>query len=145
MDITEYIERKKALESFVTQNGSQIVKDYVKKFMAENPEICVVRWAQYTPYFNDGEACVFSVCEPHFLLRPASETDMTASVWDGGDWMQPGWRSPDSRDLAMRELTNNFTSTLSDLLESVFGDHIEVFITRNGDDVMVETREFAHD
>ncbi len=24
-------------------------------------------WQQYTPYFNDGDSCVFRVCEPSFL------------------------------------------------------------------------------
>lgn len=29
------------------------------------PEVEAVRWHQYTPYFNDGEACEFSIYEAH--------------------------------------------------------------------------------
>ena len=32
-----------------------------KSFFEENPEINSVQWTQYTPYFNDGEECVFGV------------------------------------------------------------------------------------
>ena len=30
--------------------------------------ISKIRWRQYTPYFNDGEACIFSVHEPVFYI-----------------------------------------------------------------------------
>ncbi len=33
------------------------------------PEIERVFWAQYTPYFNDGESCTFSVGDFYFLLE----------------------------------------------------------------------------
>ena len=29
--------------------------------LAAAPEIAALRWRQYTPYFNDGEPCTFSV------------------------------------------------------------------------------------
>jgi hypothetical protein len=32
------------------------------------PEIESVHWTQYTPYFNDGDSCHFSVHELHFIL-----------------------------------------------------------------------------
>lgn len=30
--------------------------------------ISKIKWRQYTPYFNDGEACVFTVHEPIFYI-----------------------------------------------------------------------------
>jgi hypothetical protein len=35
--------------------------DVFKTFFEQYPEITAVAWNQYTPYFNDGEPCVFSV------------------------------------------------------------------------------------
>lgn len=35
--------------------------------VVEDPEIYAFGWAQYTPYFNDGEPCVFWVGDPWFL------------------------------------------------------------------------------
>lgn len=33
-----------------------------------DPRILGLKWCQYTPYFNDGETCVFSVHEPDFCI-----------------------------------------------------------------------------
>jgi len=34
------------------------------------PGVDAVQWEQYTPYFNDGDVCVFSVHEPEFRMMP---------------------------------------------------------------------------
>lgn len=34
----------------------------------DRPEVLGVGWAQYTPYFNDGEPCVFGIGEPYIAL-----------------------------------------------------------------------------
>lgn len=34
-----------------------------------------VRWAQYTPYFNDGDACVFSINDPRVLFSDPEDSD----------------------------------------------------------------------
>lgn len=39
--------------------------------VVNDPRIEAVRWVQYTPYFNDGEPCVFSISEYHFAIKPA--------------------------------------------------------------------------
>jgi len=39
------------------------------------PEIDSVFWMQYTPYFNDGDVCEFSVHEPQFTLVDDEEPD----------------------------------------------------------------------
>jgi len=44
------------------------------------PEIESVYWAQYTPYFNDGDSCVFSVHEPQYRLAGDEEE---LNPWEG--------------------------------------------------------------
>ena len=58
-DFTSYQEqfRKSATEK---------LKEFFVKFWEENPAIRAVTWTQYAPYFNDGDACVFSVNDPYF-------------------------------------------------------------------------------
>lgn len=41
-----------------------------------------VRWHQYTPYFNDGEACTFNVYEPEVLLDVSDEDDEDGDASD---------------------------------------------------------------
>ena len=39
------------------------------------PEVEAVRWRQYTPYFNDGDACVFDPCSPDLRIAGADDED----------------------------------------------------------------------
>ena len=41
--------------------GEKAVREAVKEFLAACPEVKRLRWTQYTPYFNDGEECIFDV------------------------------------------------------------------------------------
>lgn len=44
-------------------------KEAVKEFFAQVPEVQAVCWEQYTPYFNDGDPCVFSLNEIFFVAE----------------------------------------------------------------------------
>lgn len=64
--------------------GAQ-AKDAVGAFLGEHiPAGFAVQWTQYTPYFNDGEACTFSVHEPALVKVSADEDpeDMPRYVED---------------------------------------------------------------
>jgi len=54
-------------------------------------EITGIAWTQYTPYFNDGEPCVFSVGEPDFRL--AGVTDPADE--DGEIYFDYSWQEED--------------------------------------------------
>lgn len=38
-------------------------------FLKENPAVRSIYWDQYTPYFNDGDQCIFSVGELQLLIE----------------------------------------------------------------------------
>lgn len=46
-----------------------------KQFFDACPEVEAVTWTQYTPYFNDGETCEFSVNEKYFILVGDEDPD----------------------------------------------------------------------
>jgi len=46
------------------------VKKAFKVFLEAHPEIKCIFWSQYTPYFNDGDPCTFSVHEPSVIVDP---------------------------------------------------------------------------
>jgi hypothetical protein len=41
----------------------------------DDPSIEAIRWRQYTPYFNDGEACIFGVADVYFRLAGGDPQD----------------------------------------------------------------------
>jgi len=59
----ELKEMKAAYDRKLQQEGKAAVKDAFKDLFDKYPEIRSVVWAQYTPYFNDGDACTFGVNE----------------------------------------------------------------------------------
>lgn len=53
------------------------------------PEVVAVRWTQYTPYFNDGEACTFDVNDARTKLIDTDEEDgeyEDGFIDSSGDW-----------------------------------------------------------
>lgn len=46
-----------------------------KQFFDACPEVEAVTWTQYTPYFNDGETCEFSVHDKYFILVGDEDPD----------------------------------------------------------------------
>ena len=43
--------------------------EIIKLFFEECPKVQAVVWSQYTPYFNDGDECIFRVNDPHFVVE----------------------------------------------------------------------------
>lgn len=52
------IQQDALLES-LRDEGKRILRDAICAFLAVHPEVQGIRWAQYTPYWNDGDACEF--------------------------------------------------------------------------------------
>jgi hypothetical protein len=48
----------------------------IKLFFDECPKVQAVVWNQYTPYFNDGDECIFSVNEPTFITKNFDRDDL---------------------------------------------------------------------
>jgi len=57
----------------------EVLKDKMlgifKAFFDAHPEVKTIHWRQYTPYFNDGDECVFSVQEPYFTRTEYAELE----------------------------------------------------------------------
>lgn len=127
-----------------------IFKDYFEKL----PEVTCVSWRQYTPYFNDGEPCVFSSWAAYAACT--NSTDYTSLKY--GE-VEPGedqddetvWsHDPDYGDtgnVPVEVITEHklLISALAEIPKEVylraFGDHVRVFVTRDG----VEVQEYDHD
>ena len=123
----------------------------LQQFMEQHPDVRAIAWSQYTPYFNDGEPCVFSVNEIHVL--PASyvvaegDDDPLTDAPYGDGWEELPWRADGelpgvSRDTlaALRDLNRTLQNAEPEL-EAVFGDHAIVVVTKDG--AQVET--YDHD
>lgn len=113
-------------------------------FFEANPKVDAVYWNQYTPYFMDGEPCVFSVNEISLvskeLFKDACGTD--AESYYNSDNMISEWDA-DEQYRPLFDAANAIRNPLPDkLLQNVFGDHAAITISRDG---TLEVDECSHD
>lgn len=134
------LELKDRIENFV--------KCAFSHFWELNPAIQVVTWLQYSPSFNDGDPCTFSVHDPWYSNVDPRDEDLLRLVRDGeldeeehpGIWSdyQFGWPYRESVPEGVNEESVRILSSilcskiLEPVLERMFGDGVDVTATREG-------------
>ena len=138
-------------------------KEVVKEFFDTNTGINLVTWTQYTPYFNDGESCEFSVNEAYFSnVEDVNELSYGEyggeddSIWSVNNPIRHmrGDVSWDKETSAKVQATTGLnpdsikefmdilnSSEMEDIFSIMFGDHVRVTLTRAG----IEVEEYDHD
>jgi hypothetical protein len=89
-----------------------------KEFFTKYPELKSFSWTQYTPYFNDGEECTFSV------------NAYSESIGINGE---NGYNIEDPALQKIQEDISEFIKSFDeDDLKDMFGDHSEITVTKDG-------------
>lgn len=63
------------LKEFAEREGREAIGGAFAVIFEKYPFVKQVRWTQYTPYFCDGDPCVFSTSEPGVYLEGADLDD----------------------------------------------------------------------
>lgn len=159
----QLLEEQEALRKKFQETAQQLFKETTKEFFDGNPAITAVVWTQYTPYFNDGDTCEFSVHEPSFTNAPDPEnvrwgeyegdeegvfavenpsyvmkTDREYYAETREAIAKAGGIDVDSCEAFSRMIQS---SAMEDVMEAMFGDHVKVIATREGFDV----EDYEHD
>ena len=149
------------------REGEALLKETFQAAFDANPSLYAIVWYQYTPYFNDGDPCTFSINEPYLLLNAGPDDlehfEGSEYVGDnplvetlGLDYIRyaikgwPEWWSGstdkeiwDGLDLAplaeLRELFDD--KEMEDIFLQAFDDHAVVKATREG----FAVEEFQHE
>lgn len=147
------------------EQAQGMFKEITKEFFDKNPGITGVVWTQYTPYFNDGDTCEFSVNEATFTNAPADELeDIRYGEYEGeaeGVWACENvdhvlksdreWYKEtadkiraaggvDAESCALMS-TAICSGDMEDVMRAMFGDHVKVIATREG----FEVNDYDHD
>lgn len=112
------------------RDGEAALKASFVEFFAAYPEVEAIKWQQYTPYFNDGEACYFGVCEPEIKLT--TKSDEFIDLWDAQESIGSTLYADVQKLSGIIQ-----SSSMESVLKAVFGDHSE--ITVYPDRITVET------
>ncbi len=118
--------------------------EFVKQFFDELPEVQTIRWLQYTPYFKDGDTCHFSVHGIYFSNAKPDQLDVSGYTVEDSNpvlWSTEGYKYNDDliegrpylnyMEKPMRAFTE-MVNSISDILPDIFGEHVQVTITREG-------------
>lgn len=120
---------KKQVEDLRMQlqkTGEKFLLEHFKDTFSKYPNLKQVQWTQYTPYFNDGEECTFS------------SNHQWAEI-EGIDG-ELDYNSKEYKEI--KESIREFLSQFDDeLLKNLFGDHVEIIVTKEG----ISVQEYEHE
>jgi len=126
--------RKQEIMDEIKRNAQSALKEAFTEFFEANPDVRLIAWSQYTPYFNDGDVCQFSVnsfCSPKDDKQAEQYLAGELSVYD----LDEHWQSGSPVGTFAKDVIDN------DIFEAAFGDHVEVVATREG----FKVAEYNHD
>lgn len=146
---------RKEYEEQLASLGEDAQKGIGEAIAEVLPEGYGLSWTQYTPYFNDGDACVFSVNDPSLvkLGKPGEddeESEEDEDPEDGIDFYGIARYGQSDYYPAREGVTKEMLLAVQkvwdllpeDMLEQVFGDHVRVLIRKDGS---VDVSEYSHD
>jgi len=146
--IKELTDKIVALKKEMQEEGKVVLKESFKEFFDKYPAIHCVTWTQYTPYFNDGDECTFSVGDFWVMDKAsfdewqeegggyAEEFDVLSSYSD-----RPFEGMTEKEIESAREELKAISSLPDDIFLDLFDNHVYITATRNGFDV----EEYNHD
>ncbi len=166
-DLKELRKLKEEYQEKISKDGEAALKVALKDFFDKNPEVASLGWVQYTPYFNDGDACVFGVhgvylsfndmdvartfltneCTWEYdyntqkLVRPLADEEILEAQEDSG---YGGWDSYNLKESPLKESLRDLSAQIcdaDDLMEMIFGDHVKVTAYKD----RIEVDEYEHD
>jgi len=136
--------------------SSNIFEDFYKYIFEKYPTLESFGWMQYTPYFNDGDATIFSVNTDYISINDEYVDDAKwaseVNVINWGTWNrelkvyegrvdEPNTNYDPILTSASNEITNFLGNFDNEFYLSKFGDHAEITVTRNG----VDISDYDHD
>jgi len=116
----------------------------------DDPTMKAFGWNQYTPYFNDGDPCVFRVNGPWFLTEADPDPDDVEDHYDFSmdsdhpslgkrvyDWRNKVYGPYEGSDEARYDRVKELAGALEagafeNVLLEAFGDHAQVTVRASG-------------
>jgi hypothetical protein len=113
-----------------------LFQDAAKEIFRAHPDLKSFSWTQYTPYFNDGDECVFSARTDYIdiVMKDGTEEEYYETSYSKKEAVTPLQKA--GRD-AITFLTNFDNEDYKDM----FGDHVRVTVTAEG----VDSDNYEHD
>lgn len=138
------------LNTELTKFSSEIFEDFYRYIFEKYNTLESFGWTQYTPYFNDGDTCVFFANTEYIKVNDDYAEDSSwfnqKNVTNWGTWnstqrVYEGREEVENEnyDKVLVDAHNEIIEFLSqfdnDFYLRKFGDHAEITVTRTGVDI----------
>lgn len=165
MDIFKKLRKAQSDYKAATAGLGAELKEFLKGLIAQFPELEAISWTQYTPGFNDGDPCYFQLGEIYVAFKGLNAEDekneeswnaRLEEVFGSTDYGYDTEAYVEGRELylwgayckneAFNKAFNDLETELRNakkLLESEFGDGVQVFVLSSGK-VVVEYYECGY-
>jgi hypothetical protein len=141
-------EELEALKKAHLEKSKLMFTDVAKSVFDKHPKLESFGWNQYTPYFNDGDECTFSANIDYVDINGENEYDSnvlqkTIYVQNAkGEYIETVNELYNPELAAAQNDVKEFLSNIDEsVLRDMFGDHVEVTVSRNG----TEVEKYEHD
>ena len=142
--LNRFVERVETLRKGIKEQFEVLLKEEAVSIFTEYPWLESFGWAQYAPYFNDGEQCEFSVnCDYPMLTTKLHEG------WSGEDYDDfPGEEEFGTSEAEAEECYRKVRTLLSSLCKvaedifRLYTDDGKVIISRDGS---IITESYEHE
>lgn len=123
------------------EKSKAMFTDVAKQLFEKHAVLQSFRWTQYTPYFNDGDECVFSarVDQPDMNGMDYYDDELYEKLTDSQG--NPRKNFDENINNAYKDVQEFLSNIDESILRDMFGDHVEVNVTRTGTEVEV----YEHD
>lgn len=135
--MTKLINNEKALvelyelkDDFMHQS-KMIIENYIRTYMLAN-NVWGIAWTQYTPYFNDGEDCIFSVNDPYELPQTLPDEDKEKFAMSDNVNVY----ALDDYGVWGTEICEFISQLPQDVMKFIFNDHSFVVIYMNKHNIL---------
>lgn len=148
-----YRKKREELNDLLQHLGQEAYLTKFQEFFVKYPKITKVGFHAYTPFFNDGDACEYSVHDYYFYIPELDSSDIDWEDQDIYDWCGT-WNvskydstTKTYSDLPGFEGYKDGMSELymetsdEELCKSIYGDHVQVIVTP----FEIQIEDYDHD
>lgn len=152
--LKEFAELEKKKTEFFKRIKKTASLSEIFGFLFEKyPNLEAFRFRCYTPYFNDGDPCTYTVdTYPDLLFRDrvvVYNNDEDSDGWTSSDSCYSSDDSSDKTAVKVKKIHNEIEKYLSsipeDIIEGIFGDHVEITIRSKKGKIISESVDYDHD
>lgn len=134
----ELLAEMEDLVSRMQERGKEVFAEYSKKLFQDHPDLVSFSWTQYTPYFNDGDACHFGV---NSYLNVCFSNGDEMEDWEIGYSRKYAEGFSEDHMVAADRAHELVSGVPEEVMEKLFGDHVEVTVYSD----RVEIEDYYHD